>query len=340
MERKILFDFRKNAAYFAGILTIFIIMGGIGIRYFLTPHLPFYPTLFKIVAIIVLAVSMYLLSKHDSYLQAILYIDYTILVFLIFYIKISQFDPYVLVWYPPMTMSAIILGGVWLGVYTTFLETILFFLSYNDIPIQSQGTTVLSLIAAGFFGVIITKKFEEFAKENEMMKEYFYKLSTTDALTQLYNRRYFFEECQRLFELAKRKQKPIALLSLDLDHFKQINDTYGHKKGDDVLKEFAKRLQKSLRKYDLVARIGGEEFAVCIYDTPLEDVFIIAQKIRTNVENIIIDKNRSLSTSIGISYFIPKMSDSMEKILLQADKALYKAKEKGRNRIEWYEEMY
>ena len=340
METKILFNFRKNAAYFAGILTIFIIICGIGIRYFLTPHLPIYPTLLKIVAIIILSVSMYLLSKNENYLQAILYIDYTILVFLIFYLKVSQFDPYVLVWYPPTTMSAIILGGVGLGVYTTLLESILFFIAYHNIPIQSQATIILSIIAAGFFGIIITKKFEEFAQENEMMKEYFYKLSTTDALTELYNRRYFFAECQKLFELAKRKQKPIALLSLDLDHFKQINDTYGHQRGDEVLKAFAQNLKKSLRTYDLVARVGGEEFAVCIYDAPLQDVFTIAQKIRTNIEKIAIDKEHTLSTSIGISYFIPQISDSMEKIILQADKALYKAKEKGRNRIERYEEIY
>ena len=155
-------------------------------------------------------------------------------------------------------------------------------------------------------------------------------LSNTDMLTKSYNRRYFYEIVTEELKIKKVQKRNIALLMIDLDHFKKINDTYGHDIGDKVLISFVQTCKQVMRKNDIFARIGGEEFVLYLPDTDDITAIQIAEKIKSSLlENeITFAQDLALTVSIGISRNTFKLS----KLLSQADKALYKAKETGRNK--------
>jgi diguanylate cyclase len=159
--------------------------------------------------------------------------------------------------------------------------------------------------------------------------------ATTDHLTELANLREFENRFEQLFEECLNNEMPISFLMLDLDHFKMINDTYGHLRGDEVLSELAQILIKSCRSYDLVARIGGEEFAIVLPRCPKETAFNIGRRIRQQIEDYVFCKDSHeirMTVSIGVSSF-PNDADDSEKLMALADKALYKAKSAGRNAV-------
>ena len=163
------------------------------------------------------------------------------------------------------------------------------------------------------------------------------KQSRTDALTGLNNRRAFFEEANQIHSSASQKnQQKYSILMIDIDHFKNINDNYGHKTGDEILKLIAQSIKKELKESAIASRIGGEEFAVILKETLLEDALIIAEKIRKNIFNILYIKEKNIvvkaSVSIGVSESI-NTDNSFEITLSRADNALYKAKEEGRNKV-------
>lgn len=172
-------------------------------------------------------------------------------------------------------------------------------------------------------------------KEAEQALE---RLANQDLLTQLPNRHYFFHHAKALINKAERNHSEFALLFLDLDDFKMINDTYGHDYGDGVLIEAAARLRSSLRDYDFVARYGGDEFIVTIeYEDGDEMIEKIAQKIINTLKEPISIKNTSLQigSSVGISLY-PKDSSELLTLLKYADVAMYNAKEGGKNRYNYY----
>ncbi|NLX63070.1 MAG: GGDEF domain-containing protein [Tissierellia bacterium] len=161
-------------------------------------------------------------------------------------------------------------------------------------------------------------------------------LSTLDRLTGVYTRKYFEIEVDKIINESKYEQKSFGLLMIDLDNFKQINDTYGHRVGDEVLFKVADFIKNNVRKTDIVARYGGEEFVIILKNVKEDDVLKIGEKIRKGIENLyipIIDKN--ITISIGISMF-PKHSHFKEELIIKADQALYIAKDKGKNRIEMW----
>lgn len=165
--------------------------------------------------------------------------------------------------------------------------------------------------------------------------EELHKLSITDSLTNLYNRRYFFEVSENILAIALREKKVLSLLMIDIDHFKKINDTYGHHAGDFILIEFARDIEKIMRESDIFARVGGEEFTVLLSDTSSDGARVIAEKIRKATENKrFMYKNISIdiTVSIGISGLSLEIG-SMEELYKEADNQLYKAKESGRNRV-------
>lgn len=160
-------------------------------------------------------------------------------------------------------------------------------------------------------------------------------LSITDELTQVYNRRYFLESAQNLLAILQRENKPLSMLMLDIDFFKNINDSYGHQVGDFVLCELAKLLQSSLRKSDLLARIGGEEFAILLQNTSYEGAKTIAEKLRSSVSEhtFIIDSNRlKITISIGVATE-RELDMNFDYLYKNADTKLYEAKNLGRNQI-------
>ena len=157
-------------------------------------------------------------------------------------------------------------------------------------------------------------------------------LSVTDALTQLPNRRRLMERMELEIMRAKRSGRPLSLLMLDLDHFKKINDTFGHQVGDEVLCTFADAVGEMVREVDLVARYGGEEFSVVLCDTPLAGARVVAERIRKTVEAL---SGNVPTVSIGLVVWA---SDSTaEQLIARADKALYRAKKSGRNRVSEYD---
>ena len=127
----------------------------------------------------------------------------------------------------------------------------------------------------------------------------------------------------------------MTLLLLDLDHFKKVNDTYGHQVGDQLLIRFAKVIEPILRKSDILARVGGEEFAVLLFKTESEGAYHLAEKIREEVAKVVIkckDQDVFVTTSIGVAQNSKRDKD-FDEIFARADKALYKAKKQGRNRV-------
>lgn len=162
------------------------------------------------------------------------------------------------------------------------------------------------------------------------------RLATTDALTGLANRRYAMEVMQTMVSRARRKQEFFGLVSFDVDHFKRINDQFGHPVGDIVLKEVASILAKTAREIDLVARVGGEEFLVLCDNSDVESTRMIGERMRMAIEAAVIayDEGKQLQVTIsaGVYASVPT-SEDMDVALTCVDSALYHAKESGRNRV-------
>lgn len=158
-------------------------------------------------------------------------------------------------------------------------------------------------------------------------------LSNIDKLTGTYTRKYFDNEFNRTLIEAKRKDDSFAVMMMDLDRFKNINDTYGHRKGDEVLAQIGNTLSNSIRGTDVVARYGGEEFVVILKNVGEDEAKNIGEKIRLNIQNLkVVNIENPITISIGISMF-PTHSQFKEELIEKADQALYCAKEKGRNRV-------
>jgi two-component system, cell cycle response regulator len=159
----------------------------------------------------------------------------------------------------------------------------------------------------------------------------------TDALTGLHNRRYMETHLATLAEQAAGRGKPLALMMLDIDYFKSINDTHGHDAGDDVLREFAMRIRKSIRGIDLACRYGGEEFVIVMPETDLHVAGMVAERLRRSVagEPFAIQKGAErieVTISIGLST-LERKGEPVADVLKRADTALYRAKHEGRNRV-------
>lgn len=162
-------------------------------------------------------------------------------------------------------------------------------------------------------------------------------MAVTDALTGLHNRRYLDNHLETLFNRAVTRERPLSVMITDLDRFKTVNDTYGHDGGDDVLREFAKRLRRNVRGIDLACRYGGEEFLVVLPDTEGQDAERVAERIRAEIERTPFIVGRegtsvSITISVGVSC-VKHAPDSVEALIKRADVALYEAKRGGRNRV-------
>ncbi|QPC87616.1 PleD family two-component system response regulator [Mesorhizobium sp. NBSH29] len=162
-------------------------------------------------------------------------------------------------------------------------------------------------------------------------------MAVTDGLTGLHNRRYLDSHLQTLFDRAVARRRPLSVMITDIDRFKSVNDTFGHDGGDDVLREFARRLRKNVRGIDLACRFGGEEFVVVMPDTEAHVAEKVAERIRAEIASTPFAIGRDgqtieVTVSVGVSSLLRGL-DSVEAMMKRADVALYEAKTGGRNRV-------
>jgi len=158
--------------------------------------------------------------------------------------------------------------------------------------------------------------------------------SRIDGLTGLFNRRYWQERFEQAYKLARRREKPSTALMLDIDHFKKVNDTYGHQAGDSVIQSLAHLIKRCVRETDLAGRYGGEEFAVILTDSAVDNAVTVAERLRRLAEHSQVEHEGQIikfNISVGLAEFSP-LCDSPMEWLERADQALYQAKQTGRNR--------
>ncbi len=185
---------------------------------------------------------------------------------------------------------------------------------------------------------VLKNLYREKVKEIEKMREEAVLLSYIDYLTGIYNHRFFIEQLTLEVDRQKRYSSPLSLLMIDIDYFKNYNDTNGHLAGDQALKTIALLIQQGVRQTDIVARYGGEEFSAILINSVKEDAKKIAERVRENVAetrfpNENFQPNGDLTVSIGVGTFSPSIS-TLTDLIREADNALYRAKGAGRNRVE------
>jgi diguanylate cyclase (GGDEF)-like protein len=157
-----------------------------------------------------------------------------------------------------------------------------------------------------------------------------------DGLTGLFNYKSFHYFLHQEYYRAKRYRLPLTLVIADIDHFKSVNDTYGHPAGDEALCFLARSLNDSLRTSDIVARHGGEEFGILLTDTPVADALALVERLRKKVESLVVEHEEKairMTMSFGLAFFQPESGLSQDELVKLADQALYEAKRRGRNRI-------
>jgi diguanylate cyclase (GGDEF)-like protein len=206
------------------------------------------------------------------------------------------------------------------------------------ISINSDQPNAFDAQDLQFFSVIgyqMTAKIEHLQRLSSVKN-----LASYDTLTGLYNRRYFEERFGTEVQQAFVNKTSLSLILIDIDHFKKVNDTFGHPEGDKILRSVASLLKNSVRKKDTVARYGGEEFILILPEVNLEAASMIAERIRRLVESTSFDVGSAhihATISLGISSFPSHRARSKEELLKMADLALYHAKGEGRNRVSLYD---
>ena len=180
------------------------------------------------------------------------------------------------------------------------------------------------------------QKVLEYAKQLEEANLKLMELSITDGLTKLYNQTYFHKCLQKEAAMALRYYAPLSCLMLDIDNFKQVNDSFGHPFGDKVLRELADIIRESIRETDIASRYGGDEFFILLPQTDINGTQTLAERLRQKICNRVfrdVDRSANLTVSIGISAFSPAMAEDKSRLLTLTDRAMYNAKVSGKNRI-------
>jgi diguanylate cyclase (GGDEF)-like protein len=180
----------------------------------------------------------------------------------------------------------------------------------------------------------------KFSIQDELEEQYqrsIYESATRDGLTRLFNKKYFLETLHKEFSYCLRHRMPLSLVMFDVDHFKKINDVYGHPAGDYVLTRIAQRVGETVRNEDLLARYGGEEFAMMLRESSEEDALICAERCRAAVDRsefIFGGTPIKVSISLGVATLLDSDFTQAEELIAVADKYLYRAKRAGRNRVD------
>jgi diguanylate cyclase (GGDEF)-like protein len=222
---------------------------------------------------------------------------------------------------------------------------ILALLAFKEPLSQAVANTVFfTCLAGNFTGFFISlhmyrqrrNQFRILEEEIGLQTE-IARMAEIDELTGLYNRRKFLELAENEVIKCRRYDRPFSFLMLDLDHFKKVNDTYGHQAGDKVLRHFAGLVKNQLRNVDILGRLGGEEFGIVLVETHLEDARTVAERIRQTLgtEGIHIDGGNSINVTVSIGLTEVSNADCMlDHVISQADTALYRVKKEGRDNVE------
>jgi diguanylate cyclase (GGDEF)-like protein len=195
-----------------------------------------------------------------------------------------------------------------------------------------EPTRMQTLFIATNIFVILAQCIGFILMASDRLHEEFEHVAKHDSMTNALMRREVIDLCEQELERCRRHGRKMVLLMLDIDHLKTINETYGHQTGDRVLIDFANRITPLLRRSDHFGRLGGEEFVVLLPETSPEEALVVAERIRTHVE-LPVKEVPSITVSIGMTSNRPD-EGKLDALLARADKALHKAKEAGRNRIE------
>ena len=236
------------------------------------------------------------------------------------------------------TCIALILAGAIVGSELIFLA----FFATSGSQELSRDSVLWLACAAGFAGAfpaiwLLTRiTIEARRTEQELSLE-----ADTDGLTGLTNRRCFMRHGGNILARAEQRGQTAALLVIDADHFKQINDHYGHAMGDTALEAIAEQLRGSFRRTDLVGRLGGEEFAVLLPETDTETARMLAERVVQRIGRTPISGNGCIiEVTVSCGYADTRVSYEMDALFEAADKALYNAKENGRNRVSTWDQAY
>ncbi|MGG1657975.1 GGDEF domain-containing protein [Brevibacillus sp. NRS-1366] len=226
---------------------------------------------------------------------------------------------------------------------TAFLCTatiLMFDYTHTYPPVNKLNYSTLNLIhafnaVANFVGIAYASYY--YRRYSEQMEARLLHLASTDPLTGICNRRFFEQSVDNKLEQTSRDGiKECALLLLDIDHFKKINDSFGHAVGDLALQKVAEVCSQSLRKGDVLGRIGGEEFAIFFDNVDHSEVLQFAEQLRRNIEDckLLIDEATELGFSVSIGIAVPKFHhEKLSSIMVRSDQALYQAKNSGRNKV-------
>lgn len=244
------------------------------------------------------------------------------------------------------------------SVFSAFTEKVRKYLGFDDCKFI-RGEAGLSgyadydalplNIASKTIGYLLTKGIKEREREkfNILAQQFILgikrailyqkvqEMATLDSLTGLFTRRYWFERSSEEIERSQKFNYPMSCLMLDIDHFKEFNDKYGHLVGDAILLAVSRVIRENIRQIDLVGRYGGEEFTVILPETDVEGAQYVAERIRKTLEESLVtayDESLKVTISIGIALF-PKNAGALNALIDKADQALYRAKESGRNRV-------
>jgi diguanylate cyclase (GGDEF)-like protein len=266
---------------------------------------------------------MVVVYYSDQMRSVVLLIYLVVFVFGLFRLRVSQF--------------------LFLSVYAVANYAAVIFLVYKTAPhslnpkVDVLNIVVLATVLPWFslVGGYITHLRNKISKALNTIE----RLAIIDDLTQVFNRRQMFKILDHQKALGDRGIHPFSICIFDLDHFKSVNDTYGHENGDIVLKTVAQEVQKNLRDIDHIARYGGEEFILILANSGSREAMICAKRIRTMVKELVFDKmpeNFRISISVGVTKYQP--SEPIQDAINRADSALYRAKANGRDRVE-YEPM-
>lgn len=185
------------------------------------------------------------------------------------------------------------------------------------------------------FNIELEQKVKTRTKELFIANEKLQEMVSKDFLTGVSSRLYFYEQSQSAFEFARRAKMPLSVLLFDIDKFKEVNDTYGHDGGDEVLKKFAIKIKENLRQSDIFGRLGGEEFCICINNIDIKGAVALANKLRIVIERTNCDIESRvihITTSIGVAQ-MDSGDSNIDDIIKRADIALYQAKSRGRNQV-------